>query len=576
MKETADSVGDDLIDPKLVCLSVCTAIVYGSISLLSWRFDFESPPGERPIVIVLLLFAFAFGMYLVAIRRALILSPHRTLLRFIFLSAFLFRLILLFSLPIQEVDIYRYLWDGSVSCAGVSPFNFSPNQIMEYDSGNSKDLNTSSEDKASRDQDLATLASLRDSSPVDGEILSRVHFPELPTVYPSVSQLVFAGVTCLAPADAQLLTRLILMKACFVAFDLATLALVMLLLKRCSMHLGLSLIYAWCPLLMKEVANSGHLDAIAVFLTAAAVCVILAQRLTSTSATLASLTLALAVGAKLYPIVLVPLFAVKFLRQLGWLRALPPVIIFSVTTAACLLPWTSTPIGNKSSNVGVLTFLRQWEINDFLFLNVIENVKPNTLRDNDGAPWFSIVPEATKQKAIESIASFGIAPSRAPFFLARLLTALVFSGIALTLAWKTNLSNDSAKESHLFCESVFLTLAWFWLLCPTQNPWYWTWTLPFLAFTRNRIWLLASGLVFLYYLRFWFGYQFANSGVLGTPYEGTRFFDYCVTWVEFGPWLTLLFASWLFARNRDGKQERPSPDPVQAQKARVSRPFETP
>jgi hypothetical protein len=36
-------------------------------------------------------------------------------------------------------------------------------------------------------------------------------------------------------------------------------------------HLGWSLAYAWCPLAVKEVANTGHLDSIPVFLTVLAV-----------------------------------------------------------------------------------------------------------------------------------------------------------------------------------------------------------------------------------------------------------------------------------------------------------------
>ena len=49
-----------------------------------------------------------------------------------------------------------------------------------------------------------------------------------------------------------------------------------------------------------------------------------------------------------------------------------------------------------------------------------------------------------------------------------------------------------------------------------------------------------SGVVLVYYLRFWFLYQFPNSPVAGTPYAGAAFFDYIVTWCEFGPWLACL------------------------------------
>ena len=91
-----------------------------------------------------------------------------------------------------------------------------------------------------------------------------------------------------------------------------------------------------------------------------------------------------------------------------------------------------------------------------------------------------------------------------------------------------------------FSAAVFLTLAWFWLLAPTQNPWYWSWAAVFLPFVRLKSWLLLSGFVFLYYTRFWFEYHVPNTNVLGTGYRGTVFFDLIVTWIEFVPPLVML------------------------------------
>jgi hypothetical protein len=64
--------------------------------------------------------------------------------------------------------------------------------------------------------------------------------------------------------------------------------------------------------------------------------------------------------------------------------------------------------------------------------------------------------------------------------------------------------------------------------------------LPLLPFARGRAWMALSGLVFLYYLRFWLTRHFAEAPVLGTRYPGPWFFDYVVTWLEFGPWFAWL------------------------------------
>ena len=110
-------------------LAAGSASLYGVVALLSWRFEFGSPPTLRPIVPVLILFVTAFTGYLFAIRIARRAPQDWRLVGLIVLTSILFRVVLLFSVPIQEVDIYRYLWDGAVSTAGVSPFRFSPEQV---------------------------------------------------------------------------------------------------------------------------------------------------------------------------------------------------------------------------------------------------------------------------------------------------------------------------------------------------------------------------------------------------------------------------------------------------------------
>lgn len=107
------------------------------------------------------------------------------------------------------------------------------------------------------------------------------------------------------------------------------------------------------------------------------------------------------------------------------------------------------------------------------------------------------------------------------------------------------------EQIATLAEGVFLTLAWFWLLAPTQNPWYWTWALPFLVFTRNRAWLWVSGIVFAYYLRFWLTDHYFTTAVLGSRYAGPAFFDFVVTWIEFFPWFVFLLSE---SRSRGGDQ----------------------
>ncbi len=535
-------------------LTLCgagSACLYGAVTYLSWRFDYGSPTQQRPILAVLAVFAVLFLIYLAAIRFARQARQGWNLLAVIIGCAVVFRVVVLFSLPIQEVDIYRYLWDGAVVNADVDPFAYSPQQVREADA-------------TTADGDLRRLVALREGQPPLAEIINRVHYGELTTIYPPVSQAAFAVAVAVTPREASVLTRVRAMKASLILFDLATLLLVVRLLRFCRQPIGLSLIYGWCPLLMKEVANSGHLDAVAVFFTTLAILLVVrfclghfyesakpSIRHGWSGGLLTAVVLAVAVGAKLYPVVLAPLVLLTLRRRLGWRRCLASALVFLMATAA--LAWPMLPQGSTENAVlddtiaeaapppgdpksGIATFLRRWEMNDFLFLLVVENLKPTAHLNPDQIAWFSVLPEGLRRSLMNVVTCLGVSLAEAPFLVARAATGGVFVLVALMLAFRGSRDADPAR----FCEAAFLTLAWFWLLSPTQNPWYWTWALPLLPFAKGRAWLAVSGLVLLYYLRFWFSYQWPATPVPNTPYVGATFFDFVITWIEYAPWFVWL------------------------------------
>ncbi len=572
----------------LVVAAALMIVAYAAIAMLSWQFGFDDPGTERPILAVLALLAFVFGVYVLSIRYAWFARRDRRTVKLIVGTGIVFRVIMWCSLPIQEVDIYRYLWDGAVTSAGVSPFAYSPAQVQQ--------AHLHSTD----DPVLRRLVVQLDQEPALAEVLQHVHYAELPTIYPATSQAVFAATHLLTPSQSSLLARVFLMKAWLIGFDIATLWAVIGILRLCGRPDALCILYAWCPLLMKEVANSGHLDAIAVFLTT--VVVYLAVRLITrtrdgasphyhTSLYLAGMAalLAFAVGAKLYPVVLAPLLFFLVVRRFGGLHLPLPVAVFTGLTGLLFWPMlphapTTAVAGNvmtQSSTVtvdlrppvqvdssvappvndpslGMTTFLKHWEMNDFLFLILIENLKQTGPARPDRTAWFSIMPESFRRVLHQQVVvHWGISPADVPFRVSRAVTGIVFFLVAVTLAWR--LAPDASGDR--FCELAFLTIAWFWLLCPTQNPWYWTWAMPLLPFVRGRAWVAVSGLVFLYYLRFWFGYHYPDPGqvpergILGTDYSGHAFFDFVVTWVEFAPWFAFLWWDRHRIGSRTGRAE---------------------
>ena len=188
-------------------------------------------------------------------------------------------------------------------------------------------------------------------------------------------------------------------------------------------------------------------------------------------------------------------------------------------------------------------------MNDFVFMNTVENLKPESLETRKD-PWFTFFPEFRREKLSDFVEQqFEVEPLTAPFLTARFLLSTIFVGIALLIAFWAARQNDPAA----FCRAGFLTLAWFWLLAPTQNPWYWLWALPLIPFAKNRTWYLLSGILFIYYIRFWFEYHSTGISVTNqlsirvpewaikiSRYQGVDFFDFVVTWFEYLPWYLLL------------------------------------
>lgn len=600
--------------------------IYAIVTWVSGAFDYSRPGTERPIVEVLGLFSVAFACYLLALRTAIRLPDRRELVGVIVVFAAGFRAVLVFSQPIQEIDFYRYIWDGAVASRGISPYRYSPQQILASRAGRHLP------------DDLSRLVKLRDSSESLHTILSRIHYAELPTIYPPVSQAVFAMAARSVPADSSVATYVIAMKAWILLFDMGTLVVLIRILQATARPVGWSLAYGWCPLVLKEFANSGHLDAIAVCLTAlcmftALVSLYGGRRLAAgdlrpglrgqTIGVLAGgFFLALAVGAKLFPAVLAPMLFVAAGRHLGWKRNAAATLLFLLVTALVCLPMLQRPDAAESSRGGSKTvrgggaaskeaaeerrdqgialcgaprphflpgyktthndelvvhevdaaslapphpleivdlrapepgqglraFASRWEMNDFLFTLLVENLRFTTNSPNEPRPWFVVVPQTWRRGLERRLAqTLQVGPAQLAPIAARVVCGLVFVVLAAWFALRA----FRAEEGSAFLRAAFLTLAWFWLLLPTQNPWYWTWALPFIPFARCRAWLALGGLLFLYYLRFWFAYHWPASPVWSTPYNGERFFDYVVIWFEYAPWLIWLAAEYAVRRRAE-------------------------
>ncbi len=437
---------------------------------------------------------------------------------------------------------------------GGNPYHLSPQQVLTASHG--QDTSSS----------LKVLIDLKTRSIACEEALRRIHYGELITVYPPVSQAVFGLASVAVPDHASLYQRVVTMKVVLTLFDLLTVWLLLEILRRVGRHAGWAILYAWSPLVLKEYANSGHLDSIAVCLTTGAVLCLLRGLVPIKANTryswlmVSALLLGLGVGAKLYPVVMIPALALWAARKVGWragaaylimgllsgIGTVGPMLLtkpVAIEVEQPSLPEISQPTEHATAGSGLATFLSRWEINDLLFLVIVENLRPDAV---DAPPyWFVITPNSLRTTTAEFLSSTLRHPiPEATFLTARIITLLLFAAIAAGLLWRASCRN----EDEFWLRTVFLTIAWFWVLAPTLNPWYWTWAIPFLPFAGRRAWTAISLLVLAYYLRFWLLYQFPESEVLGTSYRGEQFFHFVVAPLEHSLWLLWLLTESLVFR----------------------------
>ena len=604
----------------LTVFGIALLLIFRTIEAESINFVQEKPNVERPLFEVIQWFAIAFAIYLAswAIIGGLDPSRFRSKLKqpwwdvlIIVIFGVLFRIAMVSSVPIQEIDLYRYIWDGAVVNAGQDPYRYSPKTIL-----------TAFENReAAGDREvLLDLCKLLDDRPGLQGVLRIVHFGEFTSPYPPVSQFCFAASIVSCEKRAAPMDYVKAMKWMLISFDIATGFVVLLLLRQVAMPLTLSIAYWWCPLIIKEIANSGHLDSIVTFFIALSfLLVAYAVGRTTFSeseetseqmhepqdvsasvcrivpAILSALSLGFAVAAKVFPVIVFPLWFV-FLARRSFAKAALASLIFVVATTLIVWPMARhlSPVKTFLPNLaaisddpepdksGIEAFSKFWEMNDLVFMAVVENLKPagatnspntapETKTENEPpqlstTPWFRVTSESFRWNFTNAV---GLAhqasspdgerysPQHYGFFATRFITAFVFLLLAFWCCWRIS----SQTATIAFLEMAFLTIAWFWLLAPTQNPWYWTWAMPFLVFARGRTWFLMSGMLFIYYFRFWIDHHYQQT-VVGTAlheaypsgifnwvfpwsetcaFTGRSFFDFYVPWYEFGPLLLLLF-----------------------------------
>jgi hypothetical protein len=156
-------------------------------------------------------------------------TPANRALWLIFGIGVLLRVYVLLFEPLLSTDIFRYIWDGKVQATGINPYRYFP----AHDA----------------------LTHLRDAT-----IFPRINRADYAvTIYPPVAEFFFLLVTRISESVT-------VMRLALLGCEAASVSLIVLFLRRMQRPATRVVAYFWHPLPLWEIANNGHIDALAVAL----------------------------------------------------------------------------------------------------------------------------------------------------------------------------------------------------------------------------------------------------------------------------------------------------------------------
>jgi len=397
------------------------------VAHISQRFFYEVDLAHAPILAFVLSQIAAGLIFLLLLR----LIPRVTVSNRLFLLSLLLglmlRLFLFDSQPILEIDFYRYLWDGAVTANGFNPYRLAPDTVAQAGSD--------------RLQRLAADA---------GPIIERINYGELRSIYPPLTQLVFAIAYLVDDWNLDVWRTLLLL------FDIASLTIIYKILNLTNRSRLWSLLYWWNPLLIHETYNTLHMDVLILPFLLLALFLMIDRRFIAASG-----ALTVAAGIKLWPLLLLP-FSVRPLLRKPRQGVLALLIILAIAGIA-IVPLFIFGLGENS---GLLGYSQEWLRNSALFPLLI---------------------------SIVSVFNPGDSGLISRVFIGLTLVCLVFY-----------LNQKPVFDPNTLVANLSWVITALFLLSPTQFPWYTIWFAPLLCFYPKPALLLLMGLMPIYYLRNYF------------------------------------------------------------------------
>jgi hypothetical protein len=371
------------------------------------------------------------------------------------------------STPILEDDWYRYLWEGGLVAHGLSPYAIVPEEA-----------------RAMIDPAINALA--EDA----GTVLDRVNHAHLRTIYPPLAQAAFALAHLIEPWS------LAAWRAVSLGLDIAMALLLVGILDALGRSWLWVAVYWLNPIVVKELVNTAHMEAVVMMPVLGAVLLALKGRHVA-----GALAMGLAAGAKVWPLLLLPLMLRPLLGD--WPRLALTSALLVILGGAMAWPILA---GGLDASSGFVAYAEHWQSNSALF------------------PLLHAVMAAL----LPPFGNDGEAASLLASRLARGSMGGLAVGAALGLAIRPVLdAADLVRRAALIVFSIVL-------LSPAQFPWYMVWMIPFLSIVPVPGLVVAAVTTPLYYTYFHF-----SSRDLAEVFR-TR-----IVWLIWVPvWVTLAVDLW--------------------------------
>lgn len=374
-------------------------------------------------------------------------------------ASIVFRVVLLFSIPNLSDDFYRFIWDGRLLANGIHPFTQVPGYYLE--SGNAVEG-------------------------VDQFLYDHLNSQEYFTVYPPISQIIFWSSAILFPDS--ILGSIVVMRIFVLAAEVGSLLLIKKLLPIFGLAHQHILFYALNPLVILELTGNLHFEAFIIFFLLLAIYFIYRSKIWQ-----AGVSLGLSIGAKLLPLIFLPLFLIR----IGWKRSLFLYASTAVILSVLFIPLLNAEVINGfSQSLGL--YFQRFEFNASMYYLVREY--------------------GFYTKGYNTIQTVGWK-----------LGVITLLGILIISFWPYSIKRKDGKwkltkrdKNINAWDEIPMAMMWvlffYFLMTTTLHPWYLTTLLMLSLFTPYRFVIMWSAAVFLTYA----GYSeygfFENSYLVAIEY----------------------------------------------------------